>query len=215
MGFGRAGRSRTGTYRCPGPRQAAPVPAESVKGLEGSVQAVAAWQILGICHLDSGLLQCLAQGLLPAQHQGLGECFPGARHGTAAPQPGWQHRGAERDLRENTPWAAAPVKPDPRSGRARRSWCHRSPAWRYLGTRGARMSHHGHCGGPDEFLKPELGQPRSPWRSHRAHARGRASGRSALSSLARQKMSPGPHLRSPLSPCMSPLLGCPEDGKAM
>lgn len=82
------GRSGTGTYGCPGPRQAALLPAERVEGLEGGVQAAAAWQILGTCHLDFGLLQCLAQGLLPAQHQGLGECFPGVRHGTAVPQPG-------------------------------------------------------------------------------------------------------------------------------
>lgn len=124
VGLGRAGRSRTGTHRCPGPRQAVLLPAESMKGLEGGVQAAAAWQILGNCHVDFGLLQCPAQGLLPVQHQGFGECFPGLWDGTAVPQLRWQHRGAKRDLRGNTPGVAAPLKPDPHSGRARRSWCH-------------------------------------------------------------------------------------------
>lgn len=127
-----AGRGRTGTHQRPGPGQATLLPTESVQGLEGGVQAVASRQLLVTRHLDLGLCQRSAQGLLPAQCHGSGEHFPGAgeQHGMArrCPGPGGSTAGPRADLRRSAPGAAAAAKPGRHGGRARRSWCRRSPA---------------------------------------------------------------------------------------
>lgn len=131
-GLGKPRRGRMGTHWRPGPGKAALLPTESVQGLEGGMQAAAARQVLGTCHLDLGLCQSPAQGLLPAQRQGSGKCFPRAvaRHSMAqrCHSPGGSTTRPRGDLRRSAPGAAEPVRPGPRSGRVRRSWCHRSPA---------------------------------------------------------------------------------------
>lgn len=76
--------------------------AENVKGLEGGVQAVTAQHQIWTCHLDSGLCQCLAQGLLLAQMpelwieppRGQGKVWHGMAH-MAMPQPQQDPRSKE------------------------------------------------------------------------------------------------------------------------